>query len=258
MGLLKDPFRPYFILAALLAVIVPMYFVGVLLNDYSFNEEIISSFAWHGHEMVFGFTSAVVTGFLLTASAKWTGRSTFTPVELVASIVVWLFSRYIVIAQPSEILIMIFAPLPFIYILLKMLYILRAQKNFLPVNSVLVILLISNFIQLKGSFNADQDLVDMSYKVAGLAIFSLLYIFTGKLITFFTNNKFKEQLITLGNKENMITLLICNLTFLADIFSLIQVEKILAVVCVVLLSRRSYKLLPKNVIKTPMLFILSS
>jgi uncharacterized protein involved in response to NO len=29
---------------------------------------------WHLHEMLYGYVSAVVTGFLLTAIPNWTGR----------------------------------------------------------------------------------------------------------------------------------------------------------------------------------------
>ena len=29
---------------------------------------------WHGHEMVFGYSMAVVAGFLLTAVGNWTGK----------------------------------------------------------------------------------------------------------------------------------------------------------------------------------------
>jgi uncharacterized protein involved in response to NO len=257
MHILKDPFRPYFLLAALMAILVPMYFVCILINDYTFNEEIISSFAWHGHEMVFGFTSAVIIGFLLTASAKWTGKKTFSTPELLVSIAFWLFSRYILITQPSQAMILVFAPLPFIYILSKMFFILKGQKNFKPVVLVLTVMLGANFLHLKSTFDSNQDLVDMSYKIAGLALFALLYIFSGTLISFFTNNKFKQQIIQLNAKENILTLLLCLIAFLADIFSVVSLEKVLAPICFLLLMRRSVKLLPKNVLKTPMLAILS-
>ena len=257
MHILKDPFRPYFILSAIIAVFVPMYFVGILINDYPFNEEVISSFAWHGHEMIFGFTSAILTGFLLTASAKWTGKKTFTSPELVISIVFWVIARCILIFQPSSTLLLIFAPLPFVYILLKMIYILKGQNNFLPVVSFLTLLTVSNFLHIYSSIDSNQDYVDISYKIAGIAIFSFLYIFSGKLVPFFTNNKFKEQLIVLNSKENLVTLFICIGAFVADILMITGLEKVLALISALLLARRSWNFFPKQVIKTPMLLILS-
>jgi uncharacterized protein involved in response to NO len=234
-----------------------MYFVGVLVNDYSINEDLISSFSWHGHEMVFGFTSALITGFLLTASAKWTGKKTFSTPELVVSILIWITSRLVLLFQPSETLILVLGPLPFIYILYKMIFILKGQKNLIPVTGVISIFLGSNYLHLHSSINSDQDLVDMSYKIASIAIFVLLYIFSGKLITFFTNNKFKNKLINLMPLENILVLLICVLTILFNIFSLSNLERIFSLICSILLLRRSYKLVHIESIKDPMLLILN-
>ena len=41
-----------------------------------------SPVGWHTHEMLFGFTSAVLVGFLLTAIPNWTGRPTATGLPL--------------------------------------------------------------------------------------------------------------------------------------------------------------------------------
>ncbi len=51
---------------------------------------------WHGHEMLFGYAAAVITGFLLTALPSWTGTPALTrrPVIVLASI--WLLGRFAV------------------------------------------------------------------------------------------------------------------------------------------------------------------
>ena len=257
MNLFKDPFRPYFILTAIIGVFVPMYFVGILNNDYPFNEDLMTSFSWHGHEMVFGFTSALITGFLLTASANWTGKKTVTMFELFLSIILWLVSRAVLIIQPSSFLILLLAPLPFVYILYKMITILKGQKNLIPVTGVITLFLGSNYLHLKGSLESNQDLVDLSYKIATTAIFILLYIFSGKLITFFSNNKFKDKTIKLNSKENIVVLALCVVTHLLNVFSLASVEAPLALLCSILLFRRSWKLVHSESIKEPMLIILN-
>ena len=48
---------------------------------------------WHGHEMVFGYTMAVIAGFLLTAVSNWTGRETATGRWLVALVLLWTLGR---------------------------------------------------------------------------------------------------------------------------------------------------------------------
>lgn len=54
---------------------------------------------WHGHEMLFGFASAVIAGFVLTAVSNWTGRRAVGPVALAGLIVLWLAGRLAVLGQ---------------------------------------------------------------------------------------------------------------------------------------------------------------
>ena len=72
-------FRPFFLLAALWAAIaVPIWvaaFSGWLPAEH-FNRD------WHAHEMVFGYLSGVIAGFLLTAVPNWTGRLPVTGAPL--------------------------------------------------------------------------------------------------------------------------------------------------------------------------------
>jgi len=53
----------------------------------------VSSVAWHGHEMVFGYAFGVIAGFLLTAVCNWTGIRTLNGVTLLALMTVWAFPR---------------------------------------------------------------------------------------------------------------------------------------------------------------------
>ncbi len=84
-------FRPFFLLAgifsagsiALWAVQVAGYLPSVYLRGP----------AWHGHEMVFGFTMAVMAGFLLTAVRNWSGQPTLSGVPLMALAALWVVGR---------------------------------------------------------------------------------------------------------------------------------------------------------------------
>ncbi len=49
--------------------------------------------AWHAHEMLFGYTAAVIAGFLLTAVRNWTGVATWTGARLAALALLWLLGR---------------------------------------------------------------------------------------------------------------------------------------------------------------------
>ena len=51
------------------------------------------AFAWHAHELLFGYTAAVLAGFLLTAIPNWTGRSPVRGYSLAVLWAVWLLGR---------------------------------------------------------------------------------------------------------------------------------------------------------------------
>jgi uncharacterized protein involved in response to NO len=59
----------------------------------------LSAPAWHGHEMLFGFTLAVIAGFLLTAVPNWTGKPTPTGLTLAALVALWLAGRVLVLTS---------------------------------------------------------------------------------------------------------------------------------------------------------------
>ena len=52
---------------------------------------------WHGHEMLFGYTLAVVAGFLLTAVRAWTGQPTATGAPLLALTALWVAGRLLIL-----------------------------------------------------------------------------------------------------------------------------------------------------------------
>lgn len=85
-------FRPFFLLAGLAALgLIGAWLAalrGMLMLPVYYD-----AITWHGHEMVFGYTVAVIAGFLLTAVRNWTGVPTPTgaPLGLLAGL--WLAGR---------------------------------------------------------------------------------------------------------------------------------------------------------------------
>ena len=91
-ALFSAGFRPFFLLAgAQAALMVPVwliqYLTGVTLNlPYA-------PLLWHGHEMVFGFGSAAIAGFLLTAVPNWSGAAPVKGRPLMVLAALWLAAR---------------------------------------------------------------------------------------------------------------------------------------------------------------------
>jgi uncharacterized protein involved in response to NO len=89
---LASGFRPFFLLAALYAVVmVPLWLA--ILNGKLAPSTYLPPVTWHAHEMTWGFVTAVVAGFLLTAVGNWTQRATATGAALTALVGLWLAGR---------------------------------------------------------------------------------------------------------------------------------------------------------------------
>jgi len=88
-------FRPFYLLASVFAAVSillwALQFTGLLAAPY------LTGPLWHAHEMLFGFTLAVVVGFLLTAGRNWTGLPTPTGGRLAALAALWLTARVLVL-----------------------------------------------------------------------------------------------------------------------------------------------------------------
>lgn len=88
-------FRPFYLLASSFAALSiglwALQFSGWLGHAY------LSGPAWHAHEMLFGFTLAVVVGFLFTAGRNWSNRPTPTGALLAALAALWVAGRVLVL-----------------------------------------------------------------------------------------------------------------------------------------------------------------
>jgi uncharacterized protein involved in response to NO len=85
-------FRPFFGLAAAYAVvIVPLWLA--IIGGVASPSAYLDPLSWHAHEMIFGFTVAVIAGFLLTAVGNWTQRETLVGAPLLGLAGVWVAGR---------------------------------------------------------------------------------------------------------------------------------------------------------------------
>jgi uncharacterized protein involved in response to NO len=87
-------FRPFYLLAGIFAAVsIPLWicqYTGYLPAAY------VRGPVWHAHEMLFGYTLAVITGFLFTAVRNWTGHSTPSGTVLAAYALLWIAGRILV------------------------------------------------------------------------------------------------------------------------------------------------------------------
>ncbi len=85
-------FRPFFLFGALAAVLLIGHWLGALQSGWT-PAYFTSGMYWHAHEMLFGFSLAIVAGFLLTAVRTWTNVQTPYGWSLAGIFAVWLTAR---------------------------------------------------------------------------------------------------------------------------------------------------------------------
>lgn len=91
--LLSMAFRPFFLSAAAYAAVATLVWLHALTTGRNPSGGMLPMNLWHAHEMVFGFTLAVVAGFALTAARTWTGRNTSHGTPLLVLWALWLLGR---------------------------------------------------------------------------------------------------------------------------------------------------------------------
>jgi uncharacterized protein involved in response to NO len=85
-------FRPLFLLAGSFAALVIPLWMAVWTGRVTMGGPFAPT-DWHIHELLFGYTSAVLAGFLFTAIPNWTGRMPTRGWPLMALAVLWIAGR---------------------------------------------------------------------------------------------------------------------------------------------------------------------
>lgn len=98
--LLQSGFRPFFLLASLVAVVAISAWILVVRGVWVPRGALVGV-DLHVHEMVFGFAAAVIAGFLLTAVKNWTGRAPAPPLLLGVLVALFVLGRVAVAAEAA-------------------------------------------------------------------------------------------------------------------------------------------------------------
>ncbi|MBD9362486.1 NnrS family protein [Methylomonas fluvii] len=85
-------FRAFFALAGLSALALIAVW-NSMSNGSLHIDNYFTGSTWHAHEMLLGYTTAVIAGFLLTAVRNWTGIQTVTPDQLASLCFLWIYGR---------------------------------------------------------------------------------------------------------------------------------------------------------------------
>jgi uncharacterized protein involved in response to NO len=92
LALFTYGFRPFFICAGAYGVL-SVFLWGLAYPGWITLDPGISLPAWHAHEMIFGYTAAVICGFFLTAVPNWTGVVRLHGLPLAGLVTLWVLGR---------------------------------------------------------------------------------------------------------------------------------------------------------------------
>ncbi|MDE1462897.1 NnrS family protein [Spartinivicinus poritis] len=115
LALFNLGFRPFFLGAAVYAIISIFIWLGFYGLGWSIPTPAINPIAWHAHEMIFGYSLAVIAGFLLTAVKNWTKIQTIHGVKLALLFSCWLIPRIAILFEQG---LLIAAVMDILFILL--------------------------------------------------------------------------------------------------------------------------------------------
>jgi uncharacterized protein involved in response to NO len=184
-------FRPFYLAAACLTVAwIPLWVAvwhGHLALPTGFGPS-----AWHTHEMLFGFTSAVLVGFLLTAIPNWTGRPTVTGAPLAGLVVLWIEGRVLMLTGadlPWQVVAGVdvaFLPLAAAAMLPPLLAARNWRNIGFPV--VLMVLALANLALHLDAAGIVSAGTEVTRGVLG-AMMVILVVMGGRVIPFFTKNR---------------------------------------------------------------------
>jgi len=139
----------------------------------------ISKFQWHAHEMIYGYSMAVIAGFLLTAVRNWTGVQTLHGTPLLVLFSFWTIARVLFLFGTQYLFIAAFFDVAFaLYLGFALAHPIIQVKQWrqLGILAKIILLTIGNMCFYLGAFN---------YIDNGLhwGIYGGLYIIIGLIMT---------------------------------------------------------------------------
>ncbi len=209
-------FRPFFLLGSAAATaLIALWLVSLAyIRNLSPG---LSGPLWHAHEMYFGFTTAIIAGFLLTAVPNWTGIPTPRGRPLAALTLIWFLGR-LASWQGAKLAWLDLAFLPLLALVLAG-PLVRARKLnnviFLP---VLGWLAMANAAFWWGIHQQQFELSRQALSATLYAILTLIAIIAGRVIPFFT----EKAIDGYRARKWMILELACGLSLVAGAVAEIQ------------------------------------
>ena len=249
-------FRPFYLLASLFSAF------SVLLWAAQFSGYLSSAYlqgpVWHGHEMLFGYTIAVIAGFLLTAVRAWTNQPTPSGVPLMALAALWVCGRVLVLTPFIMTAAVVNAAFPVAVAVAIGIPLWRSRnvRNYFFVGLLVLVgaLILTVHLALQGRFELSPHL---GLQLALDVVLFIMVVMGGRVIPMFTNNGIPGANATRHALVEKFALGTVILLFAADLLQLPStVVAMIALTGALAHGVRLYLWKPWRTLATPLVWIL--
>jgi len=252
-------FRPFFMGASLFAIASIGYWLRFNQGFFPLNLSTLSPFQWHAHEMIFGYSLAVIVGFLLTAVKNWTGQQTPHGLPLIALFSLWLIARALWLYNQNAIFFAAIFDMLFItfsMVAIAKPIIVTKKWRQLAILSKLVLLGAANLVFYLSALNYIENQAHLSIYAGLYLIIGLILTIGRRIIPLFVQSGVSETVTLFNAKWLDISSLLCFLTFFISVLFLTSsaIPQIAASLMVIITTIRIVGWYTPGVWKSPLLW----
>ncbi len=180
-------FRPFFFAGSVFAAVAVAIWALWLYGRLPGAQPMGGMLSWHRHEMPFGFATAIIAGFLLTAVPNWTGRPGLSGWPLIGLVLVWLLARLAwLLPIPAPLLIALQTPfLPLLAWVLGRDLVAAGKRENYPILLVVALIAGCQAMTLWGIATDDVGLQRRGVLAALWLVAALMTVIGGRVIPFF-------------------------------------------------------------------------
>ena len=212
-------FRPFFLGAPVFSVLAVALWMAVYVYRLPLPMGALSISQWHAHEMIYGYSMAVLAGFLLTAVKNWTGIQTINGKTLAGVFMLWIMARLLFFAGAPLIKLAAFFDLSFIFCLfIALAFPVIQAKNWkqLGILSKVLLLYAGNVCFYLGAFGLLPKGVYWGIYGGLYLVISLILIMGGRVIPFFIERGVGYPVQLYNHKALMLASLLLFIVFFVE------------------------------------------
>lgn len=216
-------FRAFFASAGLAALALMVLWNAITQGHFSFGQYFPNQY-WHGHEMLLGYTAAVIAGFLLTAVKNWTGKPTTTAAQLFGLCLLWLYGRllpfYAGLLPDALIALIDWLFLPTLTYLVAKPIIERQQFRNLQFIGLLLLLITGNTLIHLELLGLAAHTASTGILLIIATIIVLILVIAGRVFPFFTERGIPGSLIIRNPTWDAASLISAGIVFVLQLFGI--------------------------------------